>query len=64
LAKIGRQLLVSPWTRECGLKVSISATLEGHGDKKDKKSTRDSWERVPRENRGVAGRQARVCVRK
>jgi hypothetical protein len=33
LAKIGRQVLVSPGTRECGLGVSVSVTLVGYGGK-------------------------------
>jgi hypothetical protein len=53
LAKISRQDLASPGTRECNLLVCFHKPIS-HGDKE---STSASWDRVPKANRGIVGRQ-------
>jgi hypothetical protein len=53
---IGRQVLVSPWTRECDLRVRVSATPVGH-----RAAGRVRMGCLGQ--RGMAGRRAREWVR-
>jgi hypothetical protein len=48
MAKIGRQVLVSPGTRGCDLGVSVSATPVGYGGKVN---MGENWNRVARVDR-------------
>jgi hypothetical protein len=56
LVKIGREVLGSPGIRQCKLGMRVYVTPVSHRDKKDKKSMNNIWDRVPRVNRGMAGR--------
>jgi hypothetical protein len=51
--KIGRQILISPGTRECDLGVSVSLTPVDYGRKKN---VGENWDQVARQNRGLAGK--------